>query len=107
MHAIRFHLRAPDGPRSTDQPTPESVRDGLERGLRGPVRVGHARIVAGPGTVDAVVFTLADDLITAEAALTAACAELVGTDGPLPGWRVAHCGLDTWLTLGPYEPSHR
>ncbi|GAB7188197.1 hypothetical protein ATKI12_8028 [Kitasatospora sp. Ki12] len=127
MHAIRFHLRAPDGParlpRGTDHPTPETVREGLERGLatgpeQGPaggpagdgqsgprsrVRIGHARILTGPGTVDAMVFTLADRPSTAEAALTAACAGLTGPAGPLPGWRLAHCALDGPLTPGPLE----
>ncbi|MEU9040528.1 MULTISPECIES: hypothetical protein [unclassified Kitasatospora] len=107
MHLIRFHLRAPDRPRSADQPTPEAVRDGLERGLRGPVRIGHARILAGPGTVDAMAFTLADHPLTAETALTAACAELTGPDGPLPDWRVAHCAADDWLALGLHEPAQR
>ncbi|MFJ8621338.1 hypothetical protein ACIRD3_00660 [Kitasatospora sp. NPDC093550] len=136
MHAIRFHLRAPDDARSAHQPTrpprpapptrparpapptrparpappaqpaPEAVRDGLERGLRGPVRLEHARILVGPGTVDGVVFTLADHLFTAEAALADACAGLTGPDGPLPGWRVAHCAVDGWFAPGPHEPSH-
>ncbi|MER7765520.1 hypothetical protein [Kitasatospora sp. NPDC096140] len=106
MHAIRFHLRAPGGPQGADRPTPEAVREGLEHGLLGPVRIEHARILAGPGTVDAVVFTLADHPLTAEAALAVACAELTGAAGPLRGWRVAHCALDSWVALGLHEPSH-
>ncbi|MFF7992112.1 hypothetical protein ACFZDG_20235 [Kitasatospora xanthocidica] len=148
MHAIRFHLRAPDGlarlPRGTDHPTPETVREGLERSLaeapeqgaandpergpehrpergaasgpeRGPegdgqsgppapVRIGHARILTGPGTVDAMVFTLADRPSAAEAALAAACAGLTDPAGPLPGWRLTHCALDTPLAPGPLGP---
>ncbi|MGW2373213.1 MULTISPECIES: hypothetical protein [Kitasatospora] len=104
MHAIRFHLRAPyrpDGPPTAPPPpSPEAVRDGLARGLPVPARIEHARILTGPGAVDGVAFVLADDLLAAEAALTAACATLTGRSGPLPDWDVPHCALDTLLALG-------
>ncbi|MGW3043571.1 hypothetical protein ACWC9T_26785 [Kitasatospora sp. NPDC001159] len=104
MHAIRFHLSAPDDDPATERPpTPESFRDGLARAVHGPARIGHARILVGPGTVDGVVFVLADHLLAAEAAVTAACAELTGAGGLLPGWRVPHCAVDTLLALGQYE----
>ncbi|MFD5461543.1 hypothetical protein ACFWIQ_01780 [Kitasatospora sp. NPDC127059] len=107
MHAIRFHLRAPqhpDGPPATPHPpSPEAVRDALARGLPAPARIEHARILVEPTAVDGVAFVLADGLLTAEAALTAACTTLTGRAGLLPDWRVPHCALDTLLALGLHE----
>ncbi|MBD0690026.1 hypothetical protein [Streptomyces sp. CBMA123] len=107
MHAIRFHLRAPEHPAgpptAPHPPSPEAVRDGLARGLPAPARIEHARILVGPAAVDGVAFVLADGLLAAEAALTAACAALTDQAGLLPGWRVPHCALDTLLALGLHE----
>ncbi|MFF2073843.1 hypothetical protein ACFVXG_03710 [Kitasatospora sp. NPDC058162] len=103
MHAIRFHLRAPthrDGP---PPPSPETLRSGLACGLPAGARIEHAHLQVGPGTVDGVAFVLADDLLTAEAALTLACTALTEPTGPLPGWHLAHCALDTLLALGVHE----
>ncbi|MFH9349022.1 hypothetical protein [Kitasatospora sp. NPDC017646] len=101
MHAIRFHLRGPEHP-DGPPPAPEAVRDGLALGVPAPARIEHARILTGPGVVDGVAFVLADNLLAAEAALIAACATLTGRAGPLPGWDVPHCALDTVLALGPH-----
>ncbi|MEU7090537.1 hypothetical protein [Kitasatospora aureofaciens] len=103
MHAIRFHLRAPDRPDGPPTSTPGAVHEGLARGLPAPARIEHARILTGPGTVDGVAFVLADNLLAAEAALAAACATLTGPTGPLPHWDVPHCALDTLLALGLHE----
>ncbi|MFJ7244155.1 hypothetical protein ACIQWA_05840 [Kitasatospora sp. NPDC098652] len=105
MHAIRFHLRAPDRPDRPvpHPPSPEAVRDGLARGLPAGARIEHARILVGPDAVDGIAFVLADGLLAAEAALTVACAAATGPAGPLPGWLVPHCALDTLLALGLHE----
>ncbi|MFG3225790.1 hypothetical protein ACGF07_13550 [Kitasatospora sp. NPDC048194] len=101
MHAIRFHLRAPDDTPGVEQPpTPEALRAGLARALGGAARIDHARILVGPGTVDGVVFVLADHLLAAEAAVITGCANLTGPGSLLPGWRVPHCAVDTLLALG-------
>ncbi|WP_188299448.1 hypothetical protein [Streptomyces sp. CBMA156] len=109
MHPIRVQLHAPAGtPAGVVPPSPESLRDGLERGLGGPVRIEHARILTGPVAVDAVVFVLAGSLLTAESAVAAACTALTGPEGPLPGWLVSHCAADSWLALGLHElPTYR
>ncbi|MFJ9691297.1 hypothetical protein [Kitasatospora sp. NPDC101183] len=104
MHVIRLQLRAPDGgPHERRTPAPGAVCDGLERALPGPDRIDHARVLTGPGTVDAVLFVLAPGVLAAEAAVGAACGELTGPLGALPGWSVPHCALDSRLALGLYE----
>ncbi|MEV7602535.1 hypothetical protein AB0O91_34700 [Kitasatospora sp. NPDC089797] len=119
MHAIRFHLRAPERPEDHPTappspspptpapalvtPSPEAVRDALARALPAPARLEHTRILVGPGTVDGVAFLLADNLLAAEAAVTVACTTLTGPAGPLPGWQVPHCTLDTLLALGLHD----
>ncbi|MFI6152914.1 hypothetical protein ACIBCA_09495 [Kitasatospora sp. NPDC051170] len=73
MHVIRLQLRAPDGgPQERRTPAAGAVSDGLERALPGPVRIDHARVLTGPGTVDAMLFVLAERLLVAEASVAAA-----------------------------------
>ncbi|MFJ5116751.1 hypothetical protein [Kitasatospora sp. NPDC088548] len=109
MYAIRIHLDTPDGrPRPGGPVAAPAVRDGLERGLRGPARLDHARIRVTADAVDAVVFVTAGCLLEAEAALRASCLELAEAGGTLEGWRLRHCEADSWLALGlPELPTCR
>ncbi|MCX5209984.1 hypothetical protein OG689_11890 [Kitasatospora sp. NBC_00240] len=107
MYAIRVHLETPGGRPLPGPPGAPAVRDGLERRLRGPARLSHARILVTPGAVDAMVFVAAGTLLEAEDGLRTAWGELTGKDGPLSGWHLLHCEADSRLALGLHElPSH-
>jgi hypothetical protein len=106
MYAIRAHLETP-GDCPAGPPVAPVVRDGLERGLRGPARLSHARIRVTAQVLDAVVFVAAGNLLDAEDGLRDAWHELTRTDGMLSGWHLLHCEADSRLALGLHElPSH-
>ncbi|WP_405010845.1 hypothetical protein [Kitasatospora sp. NBC_01539] len=99
MYAIRVRLQARGG-RPLRPPAAPAVRAGLERGLRAPARIGHARIRQSAGELDAVVFVAARSLLEAEDGLRDACGELTGEGGTLSGWELHTCEADTWIALG-------
>ncbi|MGV9268645.1 hypothetical protein ACWDRR_28705 [Kitasatospora sp. NPDC003701] len=108
MYVIRVQLEAPGGRPPAGPVEAAAVRDGLERALREPARLDHARFRATAGAPDGVAFVSAPGLLEAEAGLRAACAELVRPQGPLAGWLVRHCEADPWLALGLHEqPTYR
>ncbi|WP_030265969.1 hypothetical protein [Streptomyces sp. NRRL B-24484] len=99
MYAIRVHLAARSG-RPLRAPVEAAVRAGLERGLRGPARLSHARIRQSADSLDAVVFVDARSLLEAEHGLREACGELLAEDGELSGWELRCCEADPWIALG-------
>ncbi|MFC8450934.1 hypothetical protein [Kitasatospora sp. NPDC057223] len=105
MYAIRVHLERPGGKPDGRPvaPVAPAVRDGLERGLRGPARLGHARIRMTAQALDAVVFVSAGNLLVAEDGLRTAWHELTSAGGVLSGWQLLHCEADYRLALGLYE----
>ncbi|MEV6206323.1 hypothetical protein [Kitasatospora sp. NPDC051914] len=106
MYAIRVHLEARGG-RPLRAPVAPAVRAGLERGLRAPARLSHARIRQSADSLDAVVFVAARSLLEAEDRLRDACGELVGEEGELSGWELRSCEADSWFALGLHGlPSH-
>ncbi|MFC9324627.1 hypothetical protein [Kitasatospora sp. NPDC057015] len=104
MYAIRAHLERTGGALPPRPPGAPAVRDGLERGIRGPARLSHARIRVTPGAVDAMVFMAAGTLLEAEDGLRRAWGALTDPDGALNGWQLVHCEADSWLMLGLHEP---
>ncbi|MEV7180521.1 hypothetical protein [Kitasatospora sp. NPDC093679] len=99
MYAIRVHLAARSG-RPLRAPVEAAVRAGLERALRGPARLSHARIRQSADTLDAVVFVDAGSLLEAEDRLRDACRELLAEDGGLNDWELRCCEADPWIALG-------
>ncbi|MFI8081438.1 hypothetical protein ACIF6L_11665 [Kitasatospora sp. NPDC086009] len=108
MYVIRVRLETAGGPPPVRPVVAATVRDALERVLREPARLDHARIRTTPGALDAVAFVSAPGLLAAEAGLRAACVELSHPQGPLAGWLLRHCEADSWLALGLHEqPTYR
>ncbi|MFF1903466.1 hypothetical protein [Kitasatospora sp. NPDC058218] len=103
MYMIRVRLETPGGRPPAGPVDAAALRDGLERVLREPARLDHARIRTAAGALDGVAFVSAPGLLAAEAGLRAACAELARPQGPLAGWLLRHCEADPWLTLGLHE----
>lgn len=101
MYAIRAHLETSGS--SACPPVAPAVRDGLERGFRGPARLSHVRIRVSPQSVDAVAFVVAGSLLAAEDGLREAWQQLTTPGGVLGGWHLLHCEADSRLALGLYE----
>ncbi|MFC5889773.1 hypothetical protein RMN57_28535 [Kitasatospora sp. CM 4170] len=108
MYMICVRAETRDGPPSGTAVEATAVREGLEQALRGPARLGHARIRVTDGALDAVVFMTAGCLLEAEAALRTACGELTADGSLLAGWQVLRCEAESWLALGLRElPTRR
>ncbi|WP_395293722.1 hypothetical protein ACF9IK_08995 [Kitasatospora hibisci] len=105
MICVRAETRDVPPPGTTVEAT--TVREELEQALRGPARLGHARIRVTAEALDAVVFMTAGSLLEAEAALRTACGELTADGGLLAGWQVRLCEAESWLALGLREPPGR
>ncbi|MFJ8040561.1 hypothetical protein ACIRBX_08675 [Kitasatospora sp. NPDC096147] len=101
MYAIRAHLET-SGP-SACPPGAPTVRDGLERGFRGPARLSHARVRVTPQAVDAVAFVVAGSLLDAEDGLREAWHQVTAPGAVLSGWHLLHCEADSRLALGLHE----
>ncbi|MFI5533575.1 hypothetical protein ACIA8O_34075 [Kitasatospora sp. NPDC051853] len=101
MYAIRAQLGTSGS--AARLPAAPDVRDGLERGFRGPARLSHARIRVSAQSVDAVVFVVAGGLLAAEDGLREAWQQLTTPGSVLDGWHLLHCEADSRLALGLHE----
>ncbi|MEV7214002.1 hypothetical protein AB0O31_13020 [Kitasatospora cineracea] len=108
MYAIRLELVPPPAAgRCAESAGAGPVRAALLRLPLDGARVCHARVREGADGLAAVCFLTAASLLAAEWALRVGAGALVGPEGPLAGWSVAHCEADPWFALGLWQDRAR
>ncbi|WP_100836672.1 hypothetical protein [Kitasatospora fiedleri] len=108
MYAIRLELDPPPvSGRCAVSAGAGPVRAALLRLPLDGARVCHVRVLEVADGLAAMCFLTAASLLSAEWALRAGAAALVGPDGPLAGWSVALCEADPWIALGTWQDSAR